>query len=499
MGLPDYFARNAVAASQVLAGFDEERLAAVLQNVCVGVTIGADAEDSPEGRALADLVTRIVARLYPTISVRCETRPELADAAMELALRLNPRIDFSEHPTVEIIIGRARATPGVRQVIFAGSNGWKSMISTSSSRTIGETENPFGAGVAACLAAANVFRFIFLRQRKLDTDVTFSALSGGGDSANARLYGSLGEVVLVGAGAIGNAAGWALSRLPMTGLVHIVDHEDVDLGNLQRYVLAERVDEHGEKSTILARYFTNGVRAEPHHKALGAFVAQFGYRSQRMLLGLDSARDRRASQASLPQWIANAWTQAGDLGVSTHDFLDGACVSCLYLPEKNLENEDAIIANSFGIPERLMQIRVLLHRGDGVTRDLLEAIAAAHEIALERLLPFEGQPVRTLYVEGFCGGAVLPLERIGRPRQDVHVPIAHQSALAGVLLAASAAQDALGLTPVGTQVTRLDILRPVPSHTRQPAAKDPRGICICQDRDYLNAYRMKYVGERSAG
>lgn len=54
------------------------------------------------------------------------------------------------------------------------------------------------------------------------------------------------------------------------------------------------------------------------------------------------------------------------------------------------------------------------------------------------------------YIEGLCGGAVLPLQRTGRPRQDVHVPIAHQSALAGVLLAASAAQDALALKPVRT-------------------------------------------------
>ncbi len=497
MAFPDYFARNAVAASQVLAGFDGERLAAVLQNVRVGVTIGADAQDSPEGRALVDLLTRIVARLYPALWFRCDTRPEIAETAIELARRLNPNIDFRDKPTVEIVIGRASPTNGVRQAIFVGSNGWTATISTSSSRTVGSTDNPFGPGAAACLAAANVFRYVFLRQRKLDADVTFSALSGG-NSENRGLEGSLGEVVLVGAGAIGNAAAWALSRLSMKGLIHIVDHEDIDLGNLQRYVLAERTDEDGDKAGILARYFTNDVRAEPHHSTFETFVAQFGYRWQRMLLGLDSARDRRASQVSLPQWIANGWTQPGDLGISTHDFLHGACVSCLYLPEKMLENEDAIVASSFGTPDRLMQIRALLHRGDGVTRDLLEAIAAAHKIDLERLLPFEGRPVRTLYVEGFCGGAVLPLGQTARPRQDVHVPIAHQSALAGVLLAAAAAQDALGLTPAGTQVTRLDILRPVASQTRQPAAKDPRGICICQDPDYQRAYRTKYMNGSGA-
>jgi hypothetical protein len=39
-------------------------------------------------------------------------------------------------------------------------------------------------------------------------------------------------------------------------------------------------------------------------------------------------------------------------------------------------NEDTIIAEAFGVPDRLMQIRVLLHRDQGVPRDLLEAMAS---------------------------------------------------------------------------------------------------------------------------
>ena len=59
-------------------------------------------------------------------------------------------------------------------------------------------------------------------------------------------------------------------------------------------------------------------------------------------------------------------------------------------------------------------------------------------LPLAKLLPFEGRPLRTLYTEGFCGGAVIPLGDPERPANDVHVPLAHQSALAGVLLAAAA-------------------------------------------------------------
>ena len=50
-----------------------------------------------------------------------------------------------------------------------------------------------------------------------------------------------------------------------------------------------------------------------------------------------------------PRRVANAWTQPGDLGVSSHDFLEGACVNCLYLPDGEQKNEDQIIAGIFRV------------------------------------------------------------------------------------------------------------------------------------------------------
>ncbi len=308
----------------------------------------------------------------------------------------------------------------------------------------------------------------------------------------------MGDIVLLGAGAIGNGTAWAFSRLTMEGILHIVDHESIDLGNLQRYLLAERSDETKMKVDVVSRHFTGGIQSDPQPLTFENFVSSKGYSWPRMILALDSSRDRRAAQASLPKWIGNAWTQPGDLGVSSHDFLGGACVDCMYLPLQALENEDAIIASALGISDQLMQIRGLLHSGGGVTRDLLNLIAAARAIPIDRLLPFEGRPVRSLYVEGFCGGAVMPLGSVGTPRQDVHVPLAHQSALAGVLLAAAAVRHVLGLGCAGTHVTRIDVMRPLGSHLTQPAAKDPRGICICQDGDYREVYQQKYAESEDA-
>jgi len=495
MALADYYGRSALAASQILAGFDEQRIRAVLESARVGLAIGTDAAECNEGHNIVDLLIRLLARLYPTLVIRNEIGAQhVADRARSLAISINPSIDFACDPTVEIAIGTRLPPTRDCPRIFVGSDNWQAFVSNKEPRTLGSSGNPFGSGTAASLGAANVFRWIFQRgEASLDTDSTFSVLEDAPLSKDSRLEGSLGDIVLVGAGAIGNAAAWALARVPMDGVLHAVDHESIDLGNLQRYALTDRSDEGKLKTEVLARYFNGKVRLEPHSQVFASFVASKGYKWQRMLLGLDSARDRRAAQASLPEWIANAWTQPGDLGVSTHDFLEGACVACLYLPVQALDNEDALIASTLGIRGKLMQIRTLLYSGLGVPRDLLEAISAARSIAIERLLPFEGRPIRDLYVEGFCGGAVIPIGDAGSPRQEVHVPLAHQSALAGILLASAVVRKALGLTRTGTEVTRLNILQPVSLYATQPAAKDPRGICICQDNDYREAYKRKYT------
>lgn len=492
MALPEYFARNALAAAQAISGLDEQRLAAALDDTVIGISVGQSLE-TDEGLAAADMLVRLLARLYPRIALRSSRRSARLTQLHELATRINPLVELSGDPTIEVILGDQRLSRSKARRIYVGSNGWQAEISADRVLTCGSTNIPFGAGLAACLAAANVFRLAFLPDPKQDGDSKFSALpSGELRGSEHELSGALGDVVLVGAGAIGNGAAWALSRVSMSGRLRIVDHESVDLGNLQRYVLAERKDEGAVKAQLLSKYFQGPLEADGIPLDLAEFLDREGHAHEAMLLALDSAKDRRAAQASLPRWVANAWTQPGDLGLSTHDFLNGACVSCLYLPAKALRNEDEIIAEAFGVPEQLMVVRGLLHSGAGTPAALLDAVAAARGIDLAKLLAFEGRPLRALYIEGFCGGAVIPLGQVGTPRAEVHVPLAHQSAMAGVLLGAAAVRKSLGGAR-SSVVTQVDVLSPVPLMPSRPAAKEPSGRCICHDSDYRRAYENKYA------
>jgi hypothetical protein len=257
-------------------------------------------------------------------------------------------------------------------------------------------------------------------------------------------------------------------------------------------VLAERNDVGRAKVTVAKRTLR---RAVTFAGDWSTFVELRGYRHAVVLAALDSAQDRRAIQATLPELVLNAWTQPGDLGVSSHDFVHGACLACLYLPTGPGKNEDQIYAEALGVPEQLGLVRTLLYSGQPVPDQLLNLIINRLQVPIDAVQPFSGRSIRELYTEGICGGVVVPIGRAGSPRVEVHVPLAHQSALAGVLLGARLFATR---RPRSTLITRLNVMRSInPKYVTQPRTKDSRGICFCQDRDYVRAYLSKYPASKA--
>lgn len=492
--LADWFGRSAVAAAQVLEGFDEELFRAHLDETVIGVSA---ATVTQEGEALLDMLVRLLARLYPRLAIAVPGEPGALLA--ELACSINPRLELTDSAGLGVVVGDGEP---FAESIFVGSDGWEALVGTDGPRSTGDSANPFGAGAAACFAGAALFRRVFLSDwaERRDSGLRFSVLAGERLSTSCQAvtlpHELADEAVLAGAGAIGHGAVWALRRLPVVGRVHVVDPERLELSNMQRYVLTERMDE-GAVKVELVTDKTAGLDLAPYDGDLAMFLAEHGYVWPSMLLALDSARDRVSAQASLPKWVANAWTQFGDLGVASHSRFggDGACVNCMYLPAGETKNEDQLVAEALGIPHLLMQVRILLYTGRGIERDLLQAVAQAIGRPLEILLPFEGRAIRDLYVEGFCGGQVIPLGQAGKlatDAHDMHVPLAHQSALAGVLLAAALIRRTIEGMPETTTVTRIDAMRAVGSYVKQPLRASRDGRCICDDHDFTARYAVKY-------
>jgi hypothetical protein len=75
------------------------------------------------------------------------------------------------------------------------------------------------------------------------------------------------------------------------------------------------------------------------------------------------------------------------------------------------------------------QIRELLHHGSPLSADLLEAISAGLDVPIQALPWFAGHGNEGITSRGSAVAALIGLERLGSPIQEVHVPLAHQSAL----------------------------------------------------------------------
>lgn len=490
MALADYFERDAQAVSQVVAGFDAEAFRARMSGLEVGLAFGPDVQASSEGCALADLLVRLLARFYPSLSIFGPSGA-MSDDLARLAQAINPAIEHpTRRPAVGVVIG-LDAKP-FRRSVFAGSNGWAGSANMRAPLAVGKSDHPFGPGIAACLCAGLLFRILVGNEPPSGET---ASLSGSSRTLAKRRKESF-DGQLVGAGAIGHAAAWTLARTPDEGRLDIIDPETIELSNVQRYVMATRADEGATKAPFLASAFGGSLHAESFEGDWAAFVESHGFQQPLAMLALDSAGDRRAAQWGLPRRIINAWTQPGDLGVSAHSQFggEGACVDCLYVPDSRQPNEDEIYAAALGVPARLEEVRTLLHQGSPVGDSFLDAVAVGLDRPRELLASFAGAQIRELYVRGICGGGILPLGSTGRVRAAVHVPLAHQSALAGVLLAARAVETHRTNEPAITEVTQLDILRSIPPHPTHP--RRPRLECVCRDPDYVKAFRAKWSAAR---
>jgi hypothetical protein len=451
----------------------------------------------------------LLARLYPRLAIipdGAQAEASVADL-IAIAHSINPEIEIGANTaaTAAILAAGDKKVETAVPVAYMGSEGWVARISSLGPVGSGDSLNPFGAAAAACFGAANIFRLLFgahLPEGRVDESITLSLLDY--DPQSAEPYNpawkpiNLGESYLVGVGAVGNGALWVLARATgLSGILHLIDHETVELSNLQRYVLTIQGDVDLPKVLLGAGLFEGtNIDARPHPKKWGEYLRSVSdWSFERIAVAVDSGEDRQAIQAALPKWVVNAWTQPGDLGVSRHRFLgDDACLTCLYFPDEAGQHLDRIVAAAIGLPEAYMEVRTLLHTNAPIGRELLARAADAMGVPLEPLLPFEHEPIRVFYTRAICGGTVLRLGgTVGGNHQMAAVPLAFQSTLAGVMLAAELVAHAGGLRHAAfPATTKIDLLRPLGSHLSLHIRKHRSGYCICQDADYVNAYSGKY-------
>lgn len=389
--------------------------------------------------------------------------------------------------------------------LYVGSENWIVKFSTKNAVGSANYNNAFAAGVAACFAAANLFRFVFkdsLPYGDLDSDFEMSIFEfsktfrdRGPDITKVHLP----ESTLVGLGAIGNGFIWALYRIDnLTGDINLIDGEKIELSNLQRYVLADQESVDHTKVDVTSRYL-NGTKLNihPYPSTWEHFISiRNNWHIDQVAVAVDSAKDRILIQGALPKKIFNAWTQLDSLGISRHlNFIDSACVTCLYMPTGKSKNRSEEIADNLGLlgEENEKLVRGYLAMNKPVDELLIGRVSMAKRVDIELLRHYLGKPLDIFYSQFVCGGVMMKLSGENDQVDNVEVPCAFESTMAGILLAAEVVIDANRLRKPIPTITRFNLLRPLSDYLLDNQAKHASGKCICHDEVFINAYQLKYM------
>lgn len=499
MALARFFSRAATAIGQHLS-IGRDDLENFLEQTLIEVHFGEDCLKKENAYWTASLLINILSRLYPRLAL--SGQPEICAEMASIALGINPEIEFvveAQNPNIRISVGTGTVVQST-ETLCPGSSGWVASLVQDGSLPLSGPPNPYAAAFAAGLAAAETFRQVFserLEDHHSMGNVRISLLDFSENNGVEDVLGpmDIGVVAFCGLGAVGNAALWVLSRHEgLTGHAAFIDHEAIELSNLQRYVLTLDTDENVNKTELAMRAFTTGtLSVEPQTLKLCDFSNSLGGRSipPTVCVSVDNFHDRRVAQALLPRLVVNGYTGKTDLGASWHYFDDDkACLACLYFGE-HAPSELSRLVSALGLDEKV--VVSLIPNGRMLASEHLRTIEKHRGLEENTLATWEGKHVQDVYSNVTCGNLGIAVN--GQTKEVV--PLAHQSVLAGVLMVTELVKRTTSLnerSQSGNLVSWPNILKSTPK--RWCDSIRPNKGCICSDDDYLSVYREKWsVGE----
>ena len=486
MALAPFFDRIYGALGGHLS-ISRESLTEVLQNVAVGICIGPNSTQND--RWSAELATNILARLYPQLVIQGPS--ELVDELQGLARRINPNIEFGNNAPGEttICVGSAH----LERAIHLGATGWVAHVASSPiSRS--DPPNPYSSGAAAAIGCAELFRRVFLRHvSNEDLSVSLLNFDSSSGARQALSAADIGDVLYVGAGAVGSAGLWALSRdASITGRLTIIDPEDLETSNLQRYVLATYGDIGRAKVQIAkASFASKGLKIRTNRLSLENYANEHApIESPVIAVSVDNVDGRRATQALLPKYAINGWTSDQALGASWHVFSrDAACLACLYHPHGQGLSAIEQAARALGIAHD--RVAILWVTRQTLSEDDIHKAAASLGVSDSTLSPWLGKYIGDLYTDVVCGAVPLDVKGVGKLEV---VPLAHQSVLAGIFMAAELVKrtqtSLFKQAQSETLVSWDNVLQAPPKYWLKPRARELG--CICGDEDFQNIYAERW-------
>jgi len=245
----------------------------------VGVIIGSGAADSLSGQIAAIGLVNMIARVHRKIRLTSPRAPlianphqqrgnDLAEALQQTVLAIDP---FNEVVLVDRIDGIPNITVGATGksgTWHIGASGARAILTDDAEFAKSFRGSILGSGLSACLGAAALFRLAHGMKVRPHM-VSCWDLSDGIESSLGPLnIGPLdvGDVLVVGAGAVCSALSYWLREVRMVGRWEVVDKDHVTLDNTSRSLGMFPADA-GWESGVAARkvdLIARDIDAIPH-------------------------------------------------------------------------------------------------------------------------------------------------------------------------------------------------------------------------------------------
>ena len=473
-------------------------------NPVITVELRSDAAKRRGNTAAFLLAVNLLARLFEKVhavfpaAAEAPRHPWHLDTASAVIDELNNTVRRTIHvgpPTRSDVVLSIGETPSVqadRQTVVYGTH-WRAALDCDLPDA---GEGVLGSLYAACIGAAQVLLHVL---NTLDTHYrpmapfSFSLIdlrtNSTKDTILKPIY--LPETHLVGVGAVGSAAVYAMAHLDdIGGTLHLIDNDRVDDPNLHRYVLMRRRNIEDWKVDVATDTLRDtSIETDPYPGAFANYAAEHGENINLLLTPVDNEEKRRELAKILPRRIINAATGGTTVTLSTHGFGDGrACLHCLYMPDLNRASPEETMAKDMGLPTA--KVKELLRTNAPVDAALRAEIGRNRGVEHGTWSTDVDMPIDSFYVKAVCGEAMLPL-----PIANVIAPLSFISASAGILLAAELIKT--GHPELHDWVLdnyfRLDTLHPPQSAFHQRRPPDSSGDCICSDPHYLEEFSQKYA------
>lgn len=339
---------------ELVDGVDDTTISNALSSTRILIRSDESAASSSSGQTAIVTSCLLMARCglsvsfdVPDVDLNAPQPPlhgrRLASALDEFSKELRGVLHLSkgqptERPTAAFTLGDVQADCNAdTEHHFRYGRWWGGLGTSTVSPNI---DQPFGAMVSAALAASEAFKHGIRRLRSLARDrdifeqqfplICASEISLAPETMT--LIHDLGRVDIVSAGAVSNAALFALLRIPqVSGAIRVIEHDTYDYTNHNRCMLMTSTSPGQRKAVDVAAFRTERLRIMPITSSFqeAQHTGMLGPLAERVIVGVDDIPTRWDVQLAAPAWLAIGATTHWS-ALSSFHIAHGACARCLH-------------------------------------------------------------------------------------------------------------------------------------------------------------------------